>query len=297
MLKKYKNYLLLHFIVFIYGFTGIFGALITIPAVNLVWVRMLIAGICIFLYLWWKKIDFKDTWPNLLKFTGTGVIVAIHWIFFYEAIKVSNISVTVACLSSATLFTAIIEPLVFRRRLYWYEALFGLIIMAGLFMIFKVETQYKLGILYTFFSSFMASLFTVINGIFAKKYDAAKVSAYEMLGGFITITVCYFIIQVDFSSLLHIPLMDILWLLILGVVCTAFAMVANISIMKELTPYSVTMAINLEPVYSIILAFLIFGEKEQMTSGFYIGTIVILATIFANGIIKSRSKKANLTKF
>jgi drug/metabolite transporter (DMT)-like permease len=291
MLQQYRNYLLLHLIVFIYGFTGIFGALITIPAVNLVWVRMLIAGICIFLYLGWKKIDVKDSLQNLLKFTGTGVIVAIHWIFFYEAIKVSNVSVTVACLSSATLFTAIIEPIVFKRKLYWYEALFGLIIMAGLFMIFKVETQYKLGILYTLFSSFMASLFTVINGTFAKKYDAAKVSAYEMLGGFIAISIYFLIIQVDFSALIHISAMDMLWLMLLAVICTAFAMVANISVMKELTPYSVTMAINLEPVYSIILAYWIFGEKEQMTSGFYIGTIVILATIFANGYIKSRAKR------
>lgn len=291
MLQQYRNYLLLHLIVFIYGFTGIFGALITIPAVNLVWVRMLIAGICIFLYLWWKKIDFKDSLQNLLKYTGTGVIVAIHWIFFYEAIKVSNVSVTVACLSSATLFTAIIEPIVFKRKLYWYEALFGLIIMAGLFMIFKVETQYKLGILYTLFSSFMASLFTVINGTFAKKYDAAKVSAYEMLGGFIAISIYFLIIQVDFSALIHISAMDMLWLMLLAVICTAFAMVANITVMKELTPYSVTMAINLEPVYSIILAYWIFGEKEQMTSGFYIGTIVILATIFANGYIKSRAKR------
>lgn len=291
MLQQYRNYLLLHFIVFIYGFTGILGALITIPAVNLVWVRMLIAGICIFGYLWWKKTDVKDSLQNLLKFTGTGVIVAIHWIFFYEAIKVSNVSVTVACLSSATLFTAIIEPIVFKRKLYWYEALFGLLIMAGLFMIFKVETKYKLGIIYTLFSSFMASLFTVINGTFAKKYDAAKVSAYEMLGGFIAISIYFLIIQVDFSALIHISPMDMLWLMLLAVICTAFAMVANISVMKELTPYSVTMAINLEPVYSIILAYWIFGEKEQMTSGFYIGTIVVLATIFANGYIKSRAKR------
>lgn len=291
MLQQYRNYLLLHFIVFIYGFTGIFGALITIPAVNLVWVRMLIAGICIFLYLWWKKTDLKDSLQNLLKFTGTGVIVAIHWIFFYEAIKVSNVSVTVACLSSATLFTAIIEPIVFKRKLYWYEALFGLLIMAGLFMIFKVETKYKLGIIYTLFSSLMASLFTVINGTFAKKYDAAKVSAYEMLGGFMAISIYFLIIQVDFSALIHISPMDMLWLMLLAVICTAFAMVANISVMKELTPYTVTMAINLEPVYSIILAYWIFGEKEKMTLGFYIGTIVILATIFANGYIKSRAKR------
>jgi drug/metabolite transporter (DMT)-like permease len=290
MIQHYKNYLLLHFVVFIYGFTGILGALITIPAVNLVWVRMLIAGICIFLYLWWKKIDFKDSLRNLSKFTATGVIVAIHWIFFYEAIKVSNVSVTVACLSSATLFTAIIEPIIFKRKLYWYEALFGLIIMAGIFLIFKVETKYKLGIIYTLFSSFMASLFTVINGTFAKKYDAAKVSAYEMLGGFIAITIYYIIIQVDFKALINISVMDMFWLLLLAIVCTAFAMVANITVMKELTPYSVTMAINLEPVYSIILAYWIFGEKEQMTTNFYVGTIIILATIFTNGYIKSRNK-------
>jgi drug/metabolite transporter (DMT)-like permease len=291
MFAKHKNILLLHLIVFIYGFTGILGALITIPSDLLVWHRMLIAVVGIAAYVFVKKrlqaLDIK----TLLKFFATGIAIALHWIFFFEAIKVSTVSVTLATLSSATLFTAVLEPLLFKRKLKPYELFFGLMIIFGLYLIFSFESQYRLGILYTLFSSLMASLFTVINGKFASKYEPGTVALYEMLGGFGILSL-YFLFTTGLSpEMFNISQSDAIYLLLLGIVCTSFAFIVSISIMKEITPFTVTMTINLEPVYGIILAFIIFGASEKMTGGFYIGTILILSTIFANGWMKNRERK------
>jgi drug/metabolite transporter (DMT)-like permease len=294
MLKKQKNLFLLHLIVFIYGFTGILGALITIPSDNLVWYRMLIAVIGIAGFVYIKKVLQPLNYISIGKFLATGLIIALHWIFFFEAIKVSTVSVTLATLSSATLFTAILEPIFFKRRIKIYELLFGVVIIIGLFLIFNFESKYRLGITYTLFSSLMASLFTVINGKFASKYNPATVALYEMTGGFLGISL-FFIVTSKFSAeLFDVSASNMGYLLALGLICTAFAFIVSISIMKELTPFTVTMAINLEPVYGIILAYLIFKEAEKMTPGFYIGTIIILGSIFLNGYIKSRIRKKDL---
>jgi drug/metabolite transporter (DMT)-like permease len=291
MVGKSKNLLLLHLIVFIYGFTGILGALITIPSDNLVWYRMFIAVIGIAGFMFAKRVFQPVGYKTLGKFILTGVIIALHWIFFFEAIKVSTVSVTLATLSSATLFTALLEPLFFKRKVKAYELLFGVVIILGLYLIFNFEPQYRLGILYTLFSSLMASLFTVINGKFATQYNPASVAFYEMVGGFLGITLFFLFLGKIGPELFNVPFSDIIYLLILGLICTAFAFIVSISIMKELTPFTVTMAINLEPVYGIILAYIIFGEAEKMTIGFYIGTIIILASIFANGWFKGREKR------
>jgi drug/metabolite transporter (DMT)-like permease len=294
MINKYKNLLLLHLIVFIYGFTGILGALITIPSDNLVWYRMMIGFVGIAVYVFLKKALQSISYKEAGQFLLTGIIIALHWIFFFEAIKVSTVSVTLATLSSATLFTALLEPLFFKRRIIPYEAVFGVIIIIGLYMIFSFEPEYRQGIIYTLFSSLMASLFTVINGKFAVKYNAPTVALYEMIGGFLAITI-YFVLTSNLNlSILQVSANDLFYLLILGIICTAFAFIVSISIMKELTPYTVTMTINLEPVYGIILAFMIFGETERMTNGFYIGTVLILSTIFANGWFKNRARRKEI---
>ncbi|MDQ3190765.1 MAG: DMT family transporter [Bacteroidota bacterium] len=296
MLEKYKNLLLLHLIVFIYGFTAILGALITIPSDELVWFRMFIAVVGIFVFIIAKRIIQPLTTKEIVKFLLTGIIISLHWIFFFEAIKVSTVSVTLATLSSATLFTALLEPLFFKRKIIFYEAIFGVIILFGLYLIFNFETQYRLGIFYTLFSAFMASLFTVINGKFATKYNPGTVGFYEMMGGFLGITVFFIFTSKLSLGMFNLSASDFFYLLILGLICTAFAFVVGISIMKELTPFTVTMTINLEPVYGIILAYLIFKESEQMTQEFYIGTVIILATIFTNVWLKSiKRKKGKLT--
>lgn len=291
MITKYKNLLLLHFVVFIWGFTGILGALITIPSENLVWHRMVIALSGMFLFLKISKIPLKISKGDLIRFLLTGLIIALHWITFFEAIKISNVSVTLACLSSATFFTAFLEPLFYKRKIIFYEMILGVVVIVCLYMIFQFESKYQNGILLTLFSALMSSLFTVINGTYAKKHEAGTVAFYEMIGGITGITLFFVATSKFDAGIFQVPAKDWVWLVILGTICTAFALIASIKVMKELTPYTVTMAVNLEPVYGIILALFIFKENELMSNGFYFGTAILIGSIFLNGYLKSKPPK------
>ncbi len=171
-----KSYFHLHLIVFIWGFTAVLGALITLDALPLVWWRMSIAVLLIFIYMKIKKIDF--TLANSTKglMLLAGLIIALHWLTFFKAIKVSNVSITLACLSTGAFFTSILEPIFYKRKVVWYEVLFGLIVISGLYIIFNVEGNFWLGIILALSSAFLSALFSVINGKFAKEYDAATIS-------------------------------------------------------------------------------------------------------------------------
>ncbi len=291
MLKKNKNFLLLHLIVFIWGFTGILGHLISLSALNLVWYRILIAVFSIFFFNRFFSISIKTNLKNGLLFTLTGLIIALHWIFFFQSIKVSNISVTLACLSAATLFTAILEPIIKKRKIIHYEIILGITVIIGLGMIFKFETKYHQGIFLTLFSASMSSLFTVINSQLVKHNPPEKIALYEMAGGLLAVSI-YLLVTDPFSfPNFQLNFYDGIYLILLGTICTAFALIASIYVMKELSPFTVTMTTNLEPVYGIILAFVLFNQKEKMSVGFYLGTVIILAGIFLNAYLKT--KKVN----
>jgi drug/metabolite transporter (DMT)-like permease len=296
MIKTNKNFFLLHFIVFIWGFTGILGHLISLESQNLVWCRILIAALSILIYIKLSNISLKINTSQFFRFTLTGIIIALHWIFFFESIKISNISVTLACLSAATLFTALLEPLLHKKRIISYEIVLGFAVIVGLGLIFNFESKYQKGILYTLFSALMSSLFTVINGKLVKQETPEKIAFFEMCGGLAIVTI-YLLISNSFqANAFQFNLNDIIYLLILGTVCTAFALIASISIMKELSPFTVTMTTNLEPVYGIIMAYLFFGENEKMSLGFYLGTLIILTSIFFNAYLKSRHNQTSELK-
>ncbi|HCE53798.1 MAG: DMT family transporter [Lutibacter sp.] len=285
-----KNYLHLHFLVFIWGFTAILGALISIDAIPLVWYRMLFAVIFVFIYFVIKKKSLSIGPKALLKFFIGGVIIAVHWIFFFSSIKVANVSVALIALSTGALFTSFIEPLFFRRRINFIELLFGLIVIAGLYIILNVEGDYTLGIIYALIASFLSVLFTVLNGLYVRKYTAEVISFYQLLFGvgFITIYVL-FTTGFTFEQFALKP-SDFTYLLILSSICTAYAFIVSVKIMKHLTPFTVILTLNLEPVYGIILAVLIFGEKEKMSTQFYVGATVILLIVVVNGILKNKKK-------
>lgn len=277
--------------VLIFGFTGVLGKLITVPSELLVWHRMLIASISIGIYLAFKKGSFKILRRGFWETTFTGFIIAAHWIFFFEAIKQSNVSITLAALASASIFTALLEPLFFKRKLQAYELFLGSVVILGLYFIFQFETDNSFGILLGVIAAFLASLFTVINGKLIKKYNATRISFYELSGGVLAITL-YFLLSGDFSKIhFDIGFSNWIYLLILAILCTAFAFVASVEVMKELTPFTVSLSINLEPIYGIILAFLFFGEEEKMSGGFYLGTALILSSIFTNVFIKRRQRR------
>ena len=284
---KLKYFLQLHLVVFIWGFTAILGALISIDAIPLVWYRMLLAVFFIFIYFLIKKKSFAIDKKSLLKFLFTGIIIALHWITFFKAIKVSNVSIALVTMSTGAFFTSLIEPLFFKRRIKSVELILGVVVIGGLYIIFNFETQYYLGIIYALISAFLAALFSVLNGLFVKKTDADVISFYQLFFGVAFVTVFLFFTNSFTADFFKLSSSDWFYLMLLSSVCTAYAFIVSVKVMKHLTPYTVMLTINLEPVYAIVLALFIFGDKEKMNVEFYYGAFIVLFVVLLNGIIKN----------
>lgn len=285
-----KSYLHLHVIVFIWGFTAILGKLISLEALDLVWYRMLFASVIMTFVVLFNKEKVKVPFNVLVGFIVSGIIIAAHWLTFYQAIKVSNVSITLACLSTGAFFASILEPIFHKRKVIWYELLFGIIVVVGLGIIFNVETKYTTGIYLAVTSAFLSALFSVINGKYAKEYDPNIISLYELSSGVFFISIYLFFAGSFTPAFFALSLNDLIWLFLLSSICTAYAFSASVKVMKFLSPFTVMLTINLEPIYGIILALLIFDDTEEMTPLFYVGALIILATVIANGIVKSYKK-------
>ena len=283
-----RNLIILHATVFIWGFTGILGDLISINAVQMVWYRVLIASISLYTYFLVSKTDIRVTKSQFLKFFFTGGIVAIHWIFFFHAIKVANVSVGLICLSSVTLFTAIIEPLVKKQNISKGDIFIGLVIILGIYLIFKFETKYTTGIIFGLSAALAASVFSIINSTFVQKTEPSIIGFYEISGAFFWITLYRIFDHSLQAETFNLSTTDWFYLFILGTICTALAYVAGVGVMRTLSAFRVALITNLEPVYGIILALILFGNKEKMTGGFYMGSLLILAAVFIYPIYKKR---------
>ena len=301
---RLANYLHLHLIVFIWGFTAVLGALLSIDSIPLVWWRMSLAVVMIYAYMRWKKIPLQWSKKSKegtlsrkrkLQFMFSGFIIALHWITFFGAIKVSNVSVTLAMMSTGAFFTALLEPLFTKKKFVWYEGLFGLIIIGALYYIFKVETEYVLGMLLGLVSALLSSVFSILNVGFAKEHRPSVISFYELLSGVGLLTLFFIFLPVEFASPMEFSVSDWVYMFLLSSACTAYAFIASVKVMKVLSAYTVMLTINLEPVYGILLAFAILGDSEQMTPEFYLGAVVILAVIVTNGVLKTKFKKRKQT--
>lgn len=291
--QEEKNLLLLHGTVFIWGFTGILGALISISAVYLVWYRLLIAFVSLLLYFVFARINLKISWKSFLQFLFTGAIVGLHWLLFFQSIKISTVSVTLVCLSATTLFTAVFEPLVTNKKISKLEIMAGLIIITGIFLIFKFEIQYTKGIILGLISASAASIFTIINSQFARQKPAPVIAFYELSGAFFWVSVYLFFTD-GFKHSMALKNDDLAYLLLLGTVCTSAAYVAGVSVMQHLSAFRVALITNLEPVYGIIMAFIFFGDLKKMTPGFWIGAVLILSTIFMFPVVQQKIAKYKL---
>lgn len=248
---------------------------------------MSIASVGILAFVVFTKRSLRTTRANLTKYVLTGIITAIHWIFFFEAIKVSNVSIALTSLASTSLFVALLEPLFFRRKLLPYELMLGVFTIFGLGIIFKAESQHTLGVVFGVLSALFAAMFSTLNGTFVKLDKPTLITTYEMLGGLFGLTI-YFGIKDGFQSFVIPTGIDWVWLLILGLVCTSLAFVVSINVLKTISPFTASMSINLEPIYSIIFALLIFKDDEYMSPWFYIGAVIVIGNIFLNGYFKSR---------
>ena len=289
---KFKNQLHLHFLVFIAGFTAILGELISLEAIPLVWYRMLIAGVLMFGFIKIKKISLVVPFRIILKFFLAGIVIALHWITFFAAIKVSNISITLAMFSTGAFFASLIEPIFYKRKIIPYEIIFGLLVIAGVFMIMQTEIKYLLGICLGITSALFSSLFAVINGKFVAHHNASTISFYEFISGvfFISLYIAFSNHGFD-ASFFKLSINDWIYLGILASVCTAYAFIASVYVMRYITPYSVVLTYNLEPIYGIFLALLFFPQTEVMPPIFYIGAALIICTVLMNALVKYKIGK------
>ncbi|MXN89674.1 EamA family transporter [Flavobacterium sp. Sd200] len=319
---SFKNNLHLHLIVFVWGFTAVLGKLITLSAFPLVWFRMCVGISIIFVYGLIVKAPFKISAKTLVRFALAGLVIALHWFTFFQAIKVSNISVTLACLSTGAFFASLFETVFYGKKIVWYELLLSLLVILALCIIiygdffvalfskiaqgpfsFSVLSQaiestptgnghLLLGIVIALFSASLSALFAIINGKFAKEYNSVTISFYELLGGIFFFSL-YLLFKGEFTvGFFTLSSSDWLWLFILGSVCTGYAQIAAVKVMKTITPYTMMLTINLEPVYGIILALLVFRGEEQMGYTFYIGAAIILITVIINGVLKNKAETA-----
>ncbi|MDM1049451.1 DMT family transporter [Sphingobacterium hotanense] len=284
-----RNILILHFTVLIWGFTGVLGELISVSAMHLVWYRVLIAAISLWVYFLIAKKPILVSKSQLIQYLAVGMLVGLHWVLFFHAIKISTVSVTLVTLSSVTLFTAILEPVINRKKISIADILIGLVIIFGIYLIFKFEFQYFWGIVYGLSCAFCASIFSIFNARMVKKGSPTSITFYEMIGAWIGVSMIM-LISGQFDEQMILSQSDLMYLLVLGVGCTAIAYVLGVAVMRELSAFTVALTTNMEPVYGIILALLIFGQKEAMSTGFYFGAIIVLVAVFIYPYLKTKLK-------
>jgi len=280
-----KDYFQLHFIVLIWGFTAILGLLITIPAVELVFYRTALAALLMAVVVRLRKQSFRLSYVAFAKIAATGVLIALHWILFFAAARVSTASVCLAGMATASLWTSLLEPLIHRQRIKPYEIALGITVMMGLYIVFLFEFNHILGLVLAVLSAFLGALFTVINSRFILKHNHHVITFYEMVGAFLgTCLILPFhqwIFAKDHSLHLLPTTMDWLYIGILAAICTVYAYTVGVKLMTKFSAFAINLTVNLEPVYGILLAFLIFGKSEKMTLGFYGGTLIILVAVLS----------------
>ena len=293
MLEKYKNHILLHAIVFLWGFTGILGKLIHLDFYHIVWNRLLFAliGLGVYFILIKKSIR-VNSFKTLLKLMGVGLLVAVHWLTFYKSIQLSTASLGILCLSTATLHVTWLNPIVMKQKFSKIEFLLGLLVIGGIYVVTNDfdPTEFE-ALAYGLFSGLLAALFSVFNGKLVKETSSSTMTFYELFTGFVFITIIFLFQGKADSTLFEMTTSDLLWLLFLGLICTSFAFIASINAIKHLGAFTVTLSINLEPVYTMVLAIFILQENEKLGVSFYTGALIIILVVAANPIIKTYLKK------
>lgn len=304
MFTKYKNYILLHLTVLIWGFTGIIGRYLkdstdpVISSTDIVWNRMLIAAIFLFAILGYTLFVKKDRenkkWglKSYGKALFIGLLISAHWVTFFEAIHLSNVSIALVCMSTSTFFVSLVEPLLFKRKFDIKETLMGLGAMGGVMFIFNgVESQYYLAIIVGVSSAFLAATFSVMNGRMVQSHDALKLSSVEMLSGAFWVTIYFLFTNGSFPNVfVSFEINYMAAIIVLGTICTAWAFLVATKIMKELSPFTVNLAVNMEPIYAIVMALIFYPETEKMSPRFYLGASIVIGVVMLNGVVKGNFK-------
>ena len=292
--SDFRDYTHLHFLVLIWGFTAILGLLITIPTVEVVLYRTLLSfiGLAVVMVLLKKKFFIGSKEVTIISLTG--FLIAAHWILFFTSARISTASVCLAGLATTSFWTSLLEPLFMKRKFRWYEMVLGLVVLSGLYIVLRFEFDHALGLFLGILAALTSALFTVINGQLIRKHHHYTITFYEMIGAFVATVIFlpFYFKYFSQNSFLSVPLFsDWIYLLILALICTVYAYSASVELMKRLSAYAISITVNLEPVYGIILAVLFFGQRETMNFEFYLGTVVILLAVIAYPLINKYYRK------
>ncbi len=290
-----KAYLQMHLAIFLWGFTGILGKAINLSEGPIVWYRLLLTCISLLIIFTALGKIVRLPWRDLLAISGVGAIVTIHWLLFYAAIKYSNVSITLSCLASSALWTAMLEPVLLKNKKFDYkELIFGLIVVIGIYLIFHFEKLYTTGIVLALASAIAGAVFTIFNKRLLEVHTAESVVFYELLAGLALLTLCMPLYMWAFPQTTLLPPsgMDWLYLILLSVICTSFAFTLSLYALQRVSAFTMNLSVNLEPIYSIILAVIIFNEHELLHGGFYAGASVILLSVFVHAFFSYRKLRS-----
>ena len=289
-----KAFFQLHIAVFLAGFTGILGRLISLNEGMIVWYRLLFTAATMWILFGFLEKIRKIPVIDILKISAVGFIAAMHWVTFYGSIKYSNVSVALVCFSAISFFTALFEPLILRKKMNWTEMFLGLLTIAGIYIIFHFDTQYKTGIIIGLISAVLAALFPIYNRQFLKRgINVETMLTWQQTGGLITLSILlpFYLKQFPVESFWP-GMEDLLWLLALAWFCSVIAFQFSSNALKRLSAFTVNLTFNLEPVYGILLAFLVYKENELLSKWFYIGfTIIAFALIIHIALLVRHERK------
>ncbi len=294
-MSSFKRSLLqLHLFVFLAGLTAPIGNLIQLNGLYLVFYRMLLTVIALFpiyiIHEQTNKVSFKDKGKLML----IGVLIAIHWVCFYGSIKLANVSIALVCISSVGIFTAILEPFIFKTKFIWNDIIIGLLSLIGILCIFQFDIHFRTGILVGLVSALFASIFTIINKRLTAQYTTQTIQTFEMFGGFGFLAMVILGINGYQQNTFVLPTQhDWFWLIILSLVCTVFANYLMLNALKKISAFTLNVSLNLEPVYGIIIAILLFQEHKQMGKGFYLGMVLIAISVLLQMIRVMRQQKSH----
>ncbi|RXK58122.1 EamA family transporter [Lacibacter luteus] len=273
-------FLQLHAAVFLAGFTGVLGRLIELNEGWLVWYRMLLSAVLLFVLMLFRKQIIRIEKKYLLRCIGIGALIAMHWVLFYGSVKYANVSIALVCFAATGSFTAFLEPLLLKRRIDLVEVLLGLLVLFGIYLIFHFDVHYKTGILLGVAAAFLSALFPIYNKQLIQHVPVSTLTLYELSGGWLLLSlVLPFYLQIS-PATKHLPsLSDWFWLLMLALFCTVLAVQLSVNALKKISPFTANLTYNLEPVYGIALAFLIYHEEKELGDGFVWGILLIVASV------------------
>lgn len=284
-----SDYLKLHFIVFLWGFSAILGKLITVSAVELVFFRSVFAAAGMGAVIWFSGGTFKVSKSEFVRLILIGSIVAFHWLAFFGSARVANVSVSLVGFATNSLWAALLEPWFNKTKLKKYEVALGLIVLAGLYIIFSFDFHYRLGLALGVVAGFTSALFSVFNSRMVKNVAARTITFYEMIGVFVATGIFLPFYQAAGNKVqLVLPAMDLLYIAVLAGVCSVYAYTVAVELMKRVSVFMIQLALNLEPIYGIIMAVIIFGQQEKMNWNFYIGTLVIMSAVATYPLLKKK---------